>query len=79
MAESLVQKTISKEAETMNAGQTNVRYTMKFNSATGQWEQEEILTPLVKTTYPGIRTPDGGVKDISKGLAGAPVVEPPSE
>ena len=79
MTESLVQKTISKEAETMNAGQTNVRYTMKFNSATGQWEQEEILTPLVKTTYPGIRTPDGGVKDISKGLAGAPVVEPPSE
>jgi len=75
MAESLVQKTISKEAETMNAGQTNVRYTMKFNSATGQWEQEEILTPLVKTTYPGIRTPDGGVKDISKGLAGAPYVE----
>jgi hypothetical protein len=75
MTESLVQKTISKEAETMNAGQTNVRYTMKFNSATGQWEQEEILTPLVKTTYPGIRTPDGGVKDISKGLAGAPYVE----
>ena len=77
MTESLVQKTISKEAETMNAGQTNVRYTMKFNSATGQWEQEEILTPLVKTTYPGIRTPDGGVKDISKGLAGAPVVDKP--
>ena len=75
MAESLVQKTISKEAETMNAGQTNVRYTMKFNSATGQWEQEEILTPLVKTTYPGIRTPDGKVKDISQGLAGAPYVE----
>ena len=75
MTESLVQKTISKEAETMNAGQTNVRYTMKFNSATGQWEQEEILTPLVKTTYPGIRTPDGKVKDISQGLAGAPYVE----
>ena len=79
MAESLVQKAISKEAETINAGEQNVRYTMKFNSATGQWEQEEILTPLVKTTYPGIRTPDGGVKDISKGLAGAPVVQPPSE
>jgi hypothetical protein len=77
MAESLVQKTISKEAETMNAGQTNVRYAMKFNSATGQWEQEEILTPLVKTTYPGIRTPDGKVKDISQGLAGAPVVDKP--
>ena len=77
MAESLVQKAISKEAETMNAGEQNVRYTMKFNSATGQWEQEEILTPLVKTTYPGIRTPDGGVKDISKGLAGAPVVDKP--
>ena len=75
MAESLVQKAISKEAETMNAGEQNVRYTMKFNSATGQWEQNEILTPLVKTTYPGIRTPDGGVKDISKGLAGAPYVE----
>ena len=75
MTESLVQKAISKEAETMNAGEQNVRYTMKFNSATGQWEQNEILTPLVKTTYPGIRTPDGGVKDISKGLAGAPYVE----
>ena len=27
----------------------NVRYKMKFNSATGQWEQEQIMTPLVHT------------------------------
>ena len=77
MNESLVQKTLSTEADSIKASEQKVRYTMKFNSATGQWEQEEILTPLVKTTYPGIRTKDGGVKDISQGLAGAPVVDKP--
>ena len=52
----------------------NVRYKMKFNSATGKWEQEQIMTPLVKSIYPGIRTKEGKTKDISTGL-----VVPPDE
>ena len=50
----------------------NVRYKMKFNTATGQWEQEQIMTPLVQTIYPGIRTKEGKTKDISTGLVSQP-------
>ncbi len=53
----------------------NVHYKMKFNSATGKWEQEEVMTPLVKTVYPGIRTKEGTTKDISTGLVSQPVDE----
>ena len=45
----------------------NVRYKMKFNTATGQWEQEQIMTPLVQSVYPGIRTKEGKTKDITTG------------
>jgi len=59
----------------------NVRYKMKFNSSTGQWEQEQIMTPLVQTIYPGIRTKEGKTKDISTGLVSQPSlgVEPIGE
>ena len=53
----------------------NVHYKMKFNSSTGKWEQEEVMTPLVKTVYPGIRTKEGTTKDISTGLVSQPVDE----
>jgi len=51
----------------------NVRYKMKFNSSTGQWEQEQIMTPLVQTIYPGIRTKEGKTKDVTTGaIVGEP-------
>ena len=51
----------------------NVRYKMKFNTATGQWEQEQIMTPLVHTIYPGIRTKEGKTKDVTTGaIVGEP-------
>ena len=54
----------------------NVHYKMKFNSSTGKWEQEEVMTPLVKTVYPGIRTKEGKTKDISTGLVSEPTLQP---
>ena len=54
----------------------NVHYKMKFNSSTGKWEQEEVMTPLVKTVYPGIRTKEGTTKDISTGLVSQPTIQP---
>ena len=52
----------------------NVHYKMKFNSATGKWEQEQVMTPLVKTVYPGIRTKEGKTKDITTGLVSEPKI-----
>ena len=54
----------------------NVQYKMKFNSSTGKWEQEQIMTPLVQTIYPGIRTKEGKTKDISTGLVSQPETQP---
>ena len=54
----------------------NVHYKMKFNSATGKWEQEQVMTPLVKTVYPGIRTKEGKTKDITTGLVSEPTIQP---
>ena len=34
----------------------NVHFKMKFNSATGKWEQEQVMTPLVNSVYPGFRS-----------------------
>jgi hypothetical protein len=59
-----------------NYNKQNVSYKMKYNATTKQWEQEQIMTPLVAMTYPGIRTKDGGTKNISGGLKDAPVVKP---
>jgi len=61
---------------TTNYNKQNVHYKMKYNATTKQWEQEEIMTPLVPMVYPGIRTKDGKTKDISGGLADAPIVKP---
>ena len=61
---------------TTNYNKQNVHYKMKYNATTKQWEQEEIMTPLVPMVYPGIRTKDGKTKDISGGLKDAPVVTP---
>ena len=54
----------------------NVHYKMKFNSATGKWEQEQIMTPLVPMVYPGIRTKEGKTKDIGTGLVSQPEIQP---
>ena len=54
----------------------NVHFKMKFNSATGKWEQEQVMTPLVKTVYPGIRTKEGKTKDITTGLVSEPTIQP---
>jgi hypothetical protein len=64
------------DTATTNYNKQNVHYKMKYNATTKQWEQEEIMTPLVPMVYPGIKTKDGKVKDISGGLKGAPVVKP---
>jgi len=67
-----------KEAtSTTNYNKQNVHYKMKYNATTKQWEQEEIMTPLVPTIYPGIKTKEGKVKDISQGLKDAPLVDKP--
>ena len=50
----------------------NVRYKMTFNASTGQWVQEQIMTPLVKPIYPGIRTKEGKTKDVATGAIVAP-------
>ena len=57
----------------------NVRYKMKYNAATGKWEQEQIMTPLVQSVYPGIRTKEGKTKDISTGLVSEPIATLPVE
>ena len=54
----------------------NVQYKMKYNASTGKWEQEQIMTPLVHTIYPGIRTKEGKTKDISTGLVSQPEIQP---
>lgn len=67
---------LEKASSTTNYNKQNVHYKMKYNATTKQWEQEEIMTPLVPMVYPGIKTKDGKVKDISQGLKDAPVVKP---
>ena len=59
---------LEKASSTTNYNKQNVHYKMKYNATTKQWEQEEIMTPLVPMIYPGIKTKDGKVKDISGGL-----------
>ena len=54
----------------------NVQYKMKYNASTGKWEQEQIMTPLVHTIYPGIRAKEGKTKDISTGLVSQPEIQP---
>ena len=67
---------LKEASSTTNYNKQNVHYKMKYNATTKQWEQEEIMTPLVPMVYPGIKTKDGKVKDISGGLKDAPVVKP---
>ena len=67
---------LEKASSTTNYNKQNVHYKMKYNATTKQWEQEEIMTPLVPMVYPGIKTKEGKVKDISSGLKDAPVVKP---
>ena len=75
--ESVTGLALQEATNTTNYNKQNVHYKMKYNATTKQWEQEEIMTPLVPMIYPGIRTKDGKTKDISGGLKDAPVVKPP--
>ena len=70
---------LKEASSTTNYNKQNVHYKMKYNATTKQWEQEEIMTPLVPMVYPGIKTKDGKVKNISGGLKDAPVVTKPSD
>ena len=38
---------LEKASSTTNYNKQNVHYKMKYNATTKQWEQEEIMTPLV--------------------------------
>ena len=70
---------LKEASSTTNYNKQNVHYKMKYNATTKQWEQEEIMTPLVPMVYPGIKTKDGKVKDISGGLKDSSVVTKPSD